>query len=96
MRFRRGGLRGERAAPLAAEVDNGQGQRQRLQRGAEVHRRADAPALATPLLGAVSHLPAGDWRIGAPFYFCAVLQLGSLLLAVQHFRKVRRRGAASS
>jgi DHA1 family tetracycline resistance protein-like MFS transporter len=46
-----------------------------------------APMLATPLLAAVSHLPKGDWRIGAPFYFCALMQLVSLALAVQHFRK---------
>ena len=30
-----------------------------------------APVLGAPLLGVVSHLPRGDWRIGAPFYFCA-------------------------
>lgn len=46
-----------------------------------------APILATPLLAAVSHLPKGDWRIGAPFYFCALIQLVSLALAVKHLRK---------
>jgi MFS transporter, DHA1 family, tetracycline resistance protein len=49
-----------------------------------------APMLAAPLLGAVSHLPAGDWRIGAPMYFCAALQALALALAVTHFRSVRR------
>ena len=49
-----------------------------------------APMLATPLLGMVSHLPKGDWRIGAPFYFCALLQVGALFLAVQYFRKHQR------
>ena len=34
-----------------------------------------APVIGAPLLGVVSHLPHGDWRIGAPFYFCAALQL---------------------
>ena len=53
-----------------------------------------APLIAAPLLALVSHLPQGDWRIGAPFYFCAMLQLASLLLAVWHFRKHRRRGGA--
>jgi MFS transporter, DHA1 family, tetracycline resistance protein len=53
-----------------------------------------APLIAAPLLALVSHLPKGDWRIGAPFYFCAALQLASLLLAVWHFRKHRRRGGA--
>jgi DHA1 family tetracycline resistance protein-like MFS transporter len=52
-----------------------------------------APMLATPLLGMVSHLPKGDWRIGAPFYFCALLQVGALILAVQYFRKHHRQAA---
>ncbi len=46
-----------------------------------------APMFGAPLLGSVSHLPKGDWRIGAPFYFCAVLQAVSLYLAVRHFRR---------
>ena len=50
-----------------------------------------APLIAAPLLALVSHLPQGDWRIGAPFYFCAVLQVVSLLLAIYHFKKHRRR-----
>ena len=48
-----------------------------------------APALGAPLLGLVSHLPQGDWRIGAPFFFCAALQTASLGLAVLHFRRQR-------
>jgi DHA1 family tetracycline resistance protein-like MFS transporter len=46
-----------------------------------------APVLGAALLGIVSHLPPGDWRIGAPFYFCAVLQAAALVLAVLHFRQ---------
>jgi DHA1 family tetracycline resistance protein-like MFS transporter len=49
-----------------------------------------APLVSTPLLGLVSHLPLGDWRIGAPFYFCAALQLVALLLALTHLRGARR------
>ncbi len=45
-----------------------------------------APLFGASLLGVVSHLPKGDWRIGAPFYFCAVLQLAALVLAWVHFR----------
>jgi DHA1 family tetracycline resistance protein-like MFS transporter len=41
-------------------------------------------------LALVSHLPQGDWRIGAPFYFCAALQAAALALAVIHFRRERR------
>lgn len=49
-----------------------------------------APVFGAPLLGAVSHLPPGDWRIGAPFYFCAALQAAALALAWSHFRARRR------
>ena len=49
-----------------------------------------APLMSAPLLGAVSHLPRGDWRIGAPFYFCGLLQTAALVLAWLHFRRARR------
>ena len=45
------------------------------------------PVIGAPLMGAVSHLPRDDWRVGAPFYFCAALQLMSMLIAVRHFRR---------
>jgi DHA1 family tetracycline resistance protein-like MFS transporter len=48
-----------------------------------------APVLGAPLLAMVSHLPKGDWRIGAPFYFCAALQAAALFLAATHFRRER-------
>jgi DHA1 family tetracycline resistance protein-like MFS transporter len=48
-----------------------------------------APLLASPLLMAVSHLPQGDWRIGAPLYFGATLQFMALILAWLHFRSKR-------
>jgi MFS transporter, DHA1 family, tetracycline resistance protein len=48
-----------------------------------------APAIGAPLLTMVSHLPRGDWRIGAPFYFCALLQAAALFLTVAHFRSKR-------
>jgi MFS transporter, DHA1 family, tetracycline resistance protein len=46
-----------------------------------------APMLGAPLLAEVSHLPAGDWRIGAPFFLSAALQVGALALAILHFRR---------
>ena len=55
-----------------------------------------APLLGAPLLGVVSHLPRGDWRIGAPFYFCALVQLAALVLAWLHFRAARRGRAAAA
>jgi DHA1 family tetracycline resistance protein-like MFS transporter len=48
-----------------------------------------APALGASLLTVVSDLPKGDWRIGAPFFFCATLQSISLFLAVTHFKRER-------
>jgi DHA1 family tetracycline resistance protein-like MFS transporter len=54
-----------------------------------------APMLAAPLLAVVSHYPQGDWRIGAPFYFCALLQVASLALAVLHLRRHDHRLASA-
>jgi DHA1 family tetracycline resistance protein-like MFS transporter len=54
-----------------------------------------APVIGAPLLGVVSHLPAGDWRLGAPMYFCAALQCTALLLAWIHFRGARRNRRAA-
>lgn len=48
-----------------------------------------APLVGAPLLGMVSHLPHGDWRIGAPYYFCAALQATATFLAIRHFRAMR-------
>jgi MFS transporter, DHA1 family, tetracycline resistance protein len=53
-----------------------------------------APTLGAPLLGMVSHLPRDDWRVGAPFFFCAALQAAALLLAWLHFRKGRSKVVA--
>lgn len=45
-----------------------------------------APVIGAPLLGVVSYLPSNDWRIGAPFFFCATLQLASTVTSLVHFR----------
>jgi DHA1 family tetracycline resistance protein-like MFS transporter len=55
-----------------------------------------APTIGAPLLTMVSHLPQGDWRIGAPFYFCAFLQAIALALAVTHFMRERRARVAAN
>jgi DHA1 family tetracycline resistance protein-like MFS transporter len=44
-----------------------------------------APAIGTPLLAQVSHLPPSDWRVGMTFYVSAVLQAIALVLARRHF-----------
>jgi DHA1 family tetracycline resistance protein-like MFS transporter len=46
-----------------------------------------APLLGTPLLAEVSHLPAQDWRVGAPFFLSATLSFLALLLAAWHFAR---------
>ena len=46
-----------------------------------------APFIGTPLLATVSHLPAQDWRIGAPFFMSALLSLLALVIASVHFRR---------
>ena len=51
------------------------------------------PALAAPQMATVSHLPRSDWRIGAPMFFCAMLQ--ALALALVHFRRQARKAAVA-
>jgi len=46
-----------------------------------------APLISAPLLGMVSHLPPGNWAIGTPLYFGAVLQGAGLVLAWLHIRR---------
>lgn len=44
-----------------------------------------APIIGTQLLAIVSHYPAGDWRIGAPFFLAAILSAMSVLMAWRYF-----------
>jgi len=50
------------------------------------------PVLGAPLMGAVSHLPPTDWRVGAPFFFCALVQVISMSIALRHFRREKQQG----
>jgi DHA1 family tetracycline resistance protein-like MFS transporter len=45
------------------------------------------PLLGAAILGAVSHLPANDWRIGSSFYVSAAMQALAVLAALRTFRK---------
>lgn len=49
-----------------------------------------APVIGAPLLTVVTQLPKGDWRIGAPFYCCGLLQAIALGLTIVHFRRERK------
>ncbi len=53
-----------------------------------------APAIGTPLLAQVSHLPPSDWRVGATFYLSAALQAIALVVAQRHFAEQRVAPAA--
>jgi len=44
-----------------------------------------APAIGTPLLAQVSHLPPSDWRVGVTFFLSALLQAAAFVLARKHF-----------
>jgi MFS transporter, DHA1 family, tetracycline resistance protein len=44
-----------------------------------------APAIGTPLLAQVSHLPPSDWRVGMTFFVSAVVQAVAFVLARRHF-----------
>ena len=55
-----------------------------------------APMIGGPLLVMVAHLPKGDWRLGAPYYFCAALQAVAMIIALKHFKGERARRLALS
>lgn len=44
------------------------------------------PLVGTSILGAASHLPAHDWRIGATFFLCAAMQAFAIVAARRYFR----------
>lgn len=45
------------------------------------------PLVGTSILAKVSHLPVNDWKIGASFYVCGVMQVLAWWLAVRFFRQ---------
>jgi DHA1 family tetracycline resistance protein-like MFS transporter len=48
------------------------------------------PLLGASLLGAASHLPPQDWRVGGPFFVCAAMQALAILVAYRYFRSHHR------
>ena len=44
-----------------------------------------APAIGTPVLAQVSHLPPSDWKVGVTFFVSAALQAVALVVARRHF-----------
>ncbi|WP_082219797.1 MFS transporter [Massilia sp. NR 4-1] len=45
------------------------------------------PLIGSAILGEVSHLPAGDWRMGASFFMCAILQGLAIVVARRYFAR---------
>ncbi|SEO07490.1 MFS transporter, DHA1 family, tetracycline resistance protein [Duganella sp. CF517] len=43
------------------------------------------PLIGAAILGKVSHLPAGDWRIGTTFFVCAAMQAAAIVVARRYF-----------
>jgi DHA1 family tetracycline resistance protein-like MFS transporter len=43
------------------------------------------PLVGTAILGAASHLPPQDWRIGATFFLCAAMQALAIVVARRYF-----------
>jgi DHA1 family tetracycline resistance protein-like MFS transporter len=55
-----------------------------------------APVIGPSMLGVVSHLPQGDWRIGLPYYFCGALLAVATAVATRHFIRARHLRAAAA
>jgi DHA1 family tetracycline resistance protein-like MFS transporter len=53
------------------------------------------PAIGAPLLGMVSHLPPGDVRMGAPFFFTCALLFVAALVYFGRYRRNRSRAPIS-
>lgn len=48
------------------------------------------PLAGAAILGAVSHLAPGDWRIGSSFFACSIMQAAAVVMALRYFRQHRR------
>jgi DHA1 family tetracycline resistance protein-like MFS transporter len=47
------------------------------------------PLIGTAILGAASHLPRQDWRVGSTFFVCALMQAIAIGVALHYFRQHR-------
>ena len=47
-----------------------------------------APVVGPLLLRSVADAPHGDWRLGLPYYLCALLQLCAMAMTILHFRRL--------
>ena len=77
-----------------AADQNAQGQTMGAVAGLSSLTAVLAPVIGPLLLKSVADAPQGDWRLGAPYYVCAVLQACAMVLTVFHFRRLRTGAAA--
>jgi DHA1 family tetracycline resistance protein-like MFS transporter len=43
------------------------------------------PLVGTSIIGAASHLPSNDWRVGSSFYLCALMQVLAIVVFRRYF-----------
>ncbi|WP_332876360.1 MFS transporter [Massilia sp. S19_KUP03_FR1] len=53
------------------------------------------PLIGTTILGAVSHLPPADWRVGSTFFLCALMQAAGIWVARRYFAAHHRAATAT-
>ena len=68
---------------------NAQGQAMGAVAGLSSLTAVAAPIIGPLMLALVADAPRGDWRLGAPYYVCAVLQLCAMVMTLLHFRRQR-------
>ena len=68
---------------------NAQGQAMGAVAGLSSLTAVVAPVIGPFMLQLVAEAPRGDWRLGAPYYVCAVLQLCAMAMTLVHFRRHR-------
>ena len=72
-----------------AADENTQGQTMGAVAGLSSLTAVLAPVVGPLLLRTVADAPRGDWRLGAPYYLCAALQLCAMAMTLRHFRRLR-------
>ena len=71
-----------------AADQNAQGQAMGAVAGLSSLTAVVAPIVGPLILRAVADAPRGDWRLGAPYYVCAALQLCAMVMTLRHFRRL--------
>ena len=72
-----------------AADQNAQGQAMGAVAGLSSLTAVLAPIIGPLILQSVADAPRGDWRLGAPYYVCAALQLCAMAMTLLHFRRLQ-------